>query len=209
VSMLDQSMRPSDTNPGRTYKFYTGDAIYAFGDGLSYTTFAYTRVDGDIHKQQMLHPSMKDTLHTEYDISALAPSARLSDRHADIAYWLTINNTGSVVSDISALAYVSSNSSMPDVSPPIKQLFDFAHIRQLAPGGSVTVYMQMSYRSLVHTDLNGHQWLLPGEYRITINNDVDWEYGFTLVGEPTMVKAWPQQDKTKETGAAFRAAFSE
>merc|ERR1712060_115291 len=29
------------TNPGRTYRFYTGKAVVPFGFGLSYTTFSY------------------------------------------------------------------------------------------------------------------------------------------------------------------------
>ena len=40
VSMFDMSMRPSSTNPGRTYKFYTGKPVFEFGFGLSYTTFS-------------------------------------------------------------------------------------------------------------------------------------------------------------------------
>ncbi len=34
-------MRPSSTSPGRTYKFYTGQPIFEFGYGLSYTNFSY------------------------------------------------------------------------------------------------------------------------------------------------------------------------
>jgi len=41
LSMFDMQMRPSPTNPGRTYKFYTGQAVFEFGYGLSYTTFDY------------------------------------------------------------------------------------------------------------------------------------------------------------------------
>ena len=44
VPMTDQSMRSSSTNPGRTYKFYTGKPVFAFGTGLSYTTFGYTTI---------------------------------------------------------------------------------------------------------------------------------------------------------------------
>ncbi|KAK6151074.1 hypothetical protein DH2020_016006 [Rehmannia glutinosa] len=43
VPMSDMNMRadPSRNYPGRTYRFYTGDRIYGFGYGLSYTSFTY------------------------------------------------------------------------------------------------------------------------------------------------------------------------
>lgn len=41
VSMTNMEMRPNTARgyPGRTYRFYTGETVYNFGDGLSYTTF--------------------------------------------------------------------------------------------------------------------------------------------------------------------------
>lgn len=41
--MNDMHMRPNPSRgyPGRTYRFYTGDRIYGFGEGLSYTSFKY------------------------------------------------------------------------------------------------------------------------------------------------------------------------
>ncbi|KAF8404765.1 hypothetical protein HHK36_009654 [Tetracentron sinense] len=43
VPMNDMSMRadPSLGYPGRTYRFYTGDMVYGFGHGLSYTNYTY------------------------------------------------------------------------------------------------------------------------------------------------------------------------
>ncbi|KAL6573112.1 putative beta-D-xylosidase 6 [Orobanche hederae] len=43
VPMSDMNMRadPSRNYPGRTYRFYTGDKVYGFGYGLSYTSFTY------------------------------------------------------------------------------------------------------------------------------------------------------------------------
>ncbi|KAL2531681.1 putative beta-D-xylosidase 6 [Abeliophyllum distichum] len=43
VPMSDMNMRadPSHNYPGRTYRFYTGDRLYGFGYGLSYTSFTY------------------------------------------------------------------------------------------------------------------------------------------------------------------------
>ncbi|CAH9077547.1 unnamed protein product [Cuscuta europaea] len=43
VAMTDMNMR-SDTSrgyPGRTYRFYKGHTVFNFGDGLSYSTYAY------------------------------------------------------------------------------------------------------------------------------------------------------------------------
>merc|ERR1712183_678213 len=43
TSFFDMQMRPnvSTGNPGRGYRFYTGDPVFSFGYGLSYTTFSY------------------------------------------------------------------------------------------------------------------------------------------------------------------------
>lgn len=43
VPMSDMNMRadPSRDYPGRTYRFYTGDQVYGFGRGLSYSNFTY------------------------------------------------------------------------------------------------------------------------------------------------------------------------
>ncbi|XP_008440505.2 probable beta-D-xylosidase 6 [Cucumis melo] len=43
VPMNDMHMRPNPSRgyPGRTYRFYTGDRVYGFGEGLSYTSFKY------------------------------------------------------------------------------------------------------------------------------------------------------------------------
>ena len=46
VPMTNMNMRPDNSNgyPGRTYRFYTGETVYAFGDGLSYTKFSHSLV---------------------------------------------------------------------------------------------------------------------------------------------------------------------
>ncbi|XP_020082655.1 beta-xylosidase/alpha-L-arabinofuranosidase 2-like [Ananas comosus] len=43
VPMTDMRMRPDPSTgyPGRTYRFYTGDTVYSFGDGLSYTDYTH------------------------------------------------------------------------------------------------------------------------------------------------------------------------
>ncbi|KAK4751874.1 hypothetical protein SAY87_020672 [Trapa incisa] len=43
VPMTNMNMRPDPSNgyPGRTYRFYTGDTVYSFGDGLSYSSYSH------------------------------------------------------------------------------------------------------------------------------------------------------------------------
>lgn len=43
VPMSDMNMRPDPSRgyPGRTYRFYTGEVVYGFGYGLSYSTYSY------------------------------------------------------------------------------------------------------------------------------------------------------------------------
>ncbi|XXG39002.1 hypothetical protein AAC387_Pa01g0076 [Persea americana] len=43
VPMTNMNMRPDPATgyPGRTYRFYTGETVYSFGDGLSYSAFIH------------------------------------------------------------------------------------------------------------------------------------------------------------------------
>lgn len=180
VPMTDQSMRASDTNPGRTYKFYTGEPVFAFGDGLSYSDFTITLGNST------------QPVKSIYSIDELIKNAAIDDRLSDISYYLNITNNGPMVSDVTALAFLSSSSiNYENISPPIKTLFDFTHQHSVKVGETRSVWLSLTYRQLVHTDNDGHQWLIPGDYKIMIDNDSKYENCFTLIGEPALVKAWP------------------
>lgn len=47
IPMTNMNMRPDPATgyPGRTYRFYTGETVYKFGDGLSYTDFSHQLVE--------------------------------------------------------------------------------------------------------------------------------------------------------------------
>lgn len=47
IPMTDMRMRPNPASgyPGRTYRFYTGENVFKFGYGLSYSKYVYEFVD--------------------------------------------------------------------------------------------------------------------------------------------------------------------
>lgn len=47
ADIRDMRMRPSENFPGRTYRYYTGETVYPFGFGMSYTIFERTITTSD------------------------------------------------------------------------------------------------------------------------------------------------------------------
>ncbi|CAN6484773.1 unnamed protein product [Victoria cruziana] len=63
VPMTNMNMRPDPSTgyPGRTYRFYTGKAVYSFGDGLSYSQYNHVLVHAPNHVSLALesgHPCL-------------------------------------------------------------------------------------------------------------------------------------------------------
>jgi len=96
-----------------------------------------------------------------------------------------------VMSDHVVLAFLLSNGTIEGVIPPLKELFDFARIHDLAPGASQVLILGLSYRVLSTIDNDGHSWLLPGQYKLQLNNEVDAELDIVLRGEPMLIEDFP------------------
>ena len=105
VSFFNMSMR---VPPGRTYKFYTGAPVYAFGTGLSYTQFTckWSMLPQGVAEDEPLTLPMKKLL------------------VGDVNYEAEVTNSGKMGGSTSVLAYITSN--VPGA--PMKQLFSFQKI---------------------------------------------------------------------------------
>ena len=154
VSMCDMQMRPSPTNPGRTYKFYTGQSVYEFGTGLSYTTFAYSSADESSHSSYSIYSLMKDNYDEKQVLVLLLR--------------INVTNTGSMAGDDVVLAYVSPPQLLRNgQTPPIKQLFGFERVH-LNVNETVQVFFPLQVSVLLTIARDGSKWLHPGLYHIQI-----------------------------------------
>ena len=175
VPMTDQSFRPSNSSPGRTYRFYTGEAVYPFGWGLSYSTFSVNIIDGpaSVHVDDLLH--------------------------SPIAYSVNITNTGSAVSDVTVLAFYTPDGppQFVGVEPPLSTLFDFAFVPMLPPGHTSTVWFQMTAKSMLAVDSRGHEWLLPGNWKVNIGEGSE-AARLNVVGEARLKRQWEGDSVVEE-----------
>lgn len=176
--MTDMQMRPSATNPGRTYKFYTGQAVYEFGTGLSYTTFSYLWSN--------------DTTISSFSIDTLQKNNNYHETLVAVRnFRVNVTNTGSVVGDDVVLAFVTPPQQLPSGEiPPIKQLFGFEWVH-LNVNETAEVFFAFNVAGLLSVARDGSKWLHPGLYRIMIGKQV--MHTIELQGKSTLwVSAYGQ-----------------
>lgn len=142
---------------GRTYMYFTGEPLYPFGYGLSYTTFRYSALQ---------------LSHTE--ISA--------DGRVKIS--VTVENAGEVAGDEVVQLYVRANQSR--VKRPVKQLKGFRRIH-LQPGESRTVEFELQAEELAIWDVTRDKYTVEsGEYTIMIGKSsaaIELTAGLQVHGE--------------------------
>jgi len=121
--MMDYNIRH-----GRTYMYFQGKPLYAFGHGLSYTTFQYTN---------------------------LRPSATRLTPGAPLTIEVTLTNTGPRKSDEVAQFYIQHLNS--SVERAQKELKDFKRVT-LEPGASAKVTFELSAEDVAYWDTATQNW---------------------------------------------------
>ena len=179
VSMFDFGMRPGPsawppgTNPGRTYRFFTGTPVLPFGFGLSYTTWTYTPVPDP----QPPAGRAAAAVGAAVDLARVRAAA---DAHAaagavghipaglqDVAaqFWVNVTNTGAVDSDDVVLGFLTPPGAGVD-GTPLQELFGFERV--FVPAGqTVTVYLGAQGVRFTQAGKDGVRRVLPGEYTVT------------------------------------------
>jgi len=127
---------PRGTNPGRTYRFYTGKPVVEFGYGLSYTTFQYTLVSAP--STLSLAPLTK-LLQDTHERTGAKHFPRLANAAHAAMYLVNVTNTGSVAADDAVLGFLTPPGAGVG-GLPLKQLFGFERVH-VKPGETVQVYL--------------------------------------------------------------------
>jgi len=143
---------------GRTYRYFSGEPLFPFGYGLSYTTFEY---------------------------SNLQLSARAIGPGDTLTISVDVQNVGERAGDEVVQLYVSDV--VASVPVPIRQLRGFERIH-LMPGETKTVTFVLATRQLSLIEGTGLRIVEPGEFRITVggrqpgSKDSEGEATDVLVG---------------------------
>lgn len=178
VPMTDMTLRPSDDNPGRTYKWYDGD-VQPFGFGLHYTTFeASFQPEGPIGGSYAIEDLLSSC---DLKYLDLCPFEEIS---------ISVQNTGDTTSDFVALVFLSGEHGP---SPyPIKELAAYTRFRGLEAGAVQNATLGLRLGELARVDDKGNTVLYPGTYEVLIDVPTQDTASFELTGEAKTLIEFPQ-----------------
>ena len=176
VPMTDMNMRANTTSnfPGRTYRFYTGNSIYEFGHGLSYSTFSNFIKSGPSTILVQLTPTSKATT---------LPNIILSGQAIDLSTINCNNLTFDLVIDVRnngprdgthvVLVFWKPASSTEVSGAPNVQLVGFESVEvKRGKTESVTVKVDVC-KGLSVVDSERKRKLVTGEHTILVGSSTE------------------------------------
>lgn len=186
VDMWEMALRPNGSYPGRTYKWYTGTPVLPFGHGLHYTNFSLSLLQ------------VPPGSYTVDYLMSTAENYTNKDTTPFFTVEANVTNIGgpaNMFSDYVGLLYLST----PDAGPspyPNKWLASYQRLHNIAVGSSSTLSLPITLGSLARADSQGDLYLYPGTYTISLDNDPDLQFNFTLTGDAALLESLPQPSAT-------------
>ena len=152
---------PPGTNPGRTYRFYTGTPVVPFGFGLSYTTWTYTPLPDPQPPVRLAAVEAAALAHAASGVLGHIPAGLKAEA---AQFWVNVTNTGAVDSDDVVLGFLVPPGAGAN-GVPLQELFGFERV--FVPAGqTVTVYLGAQGVRFTQAGEDGVRRVLKGEYTV-------------------------------------------
>jgi beta-glucosidase len=189
--ITDYAIRPSGAFPGRTAQYFSGPLAYAFGHGLSYTTFEY---------------------------SDLAVEDDPVDANGTIDVRVRVRNSGDVAGTDTVQLYATTPDAPASAQRPIKRLVAFQKVA-LGAGEAKTVRMAVRAADLAFYDQDQKRWVFdPSRYSLQVARSsaaadvaltADVHVTGSLGSQPSVVTAKPVMAGDRARDIATRVSFPE
>ena len=146
-----------DMAKGRTYRYFTGEALYPFGHGLSYTQFTYSDLQ-------------------------ITPQQPRTGECVDVS--VTVKNTGGRAGDEVVQLYLRDDAA--SVPVPVRQLAGFSRIH-LQPGAAQRVQFTLKPEQFSLVTESGQCIVEPGQFEIAVGGCQPGLDDGVLVGQVEVV----------------------
>ncbi|BBN10356.1 beta-glucosidase [Marchantia polymorpha subsp. ruderalis] len=187
VPMTDMHMRPDESTgyPGRTYRFYSGDVIYRFGEGMSYTTFsssfvsAPSVVTASANSRQSCSQRQRDSP----NIPCSSADNALVCNSMKIEIVVSVKNDGPVAGTNVVLLYHTSPTAGKDGSP-LQKLVGFERLYLESMQEQKALFKVNLCRQLTEAQTDG-TWsnLIEGVHTFSLGNSNDPKHEMKLIYE--------------------------
>lgn len=176
IPMTDMNMRadPSRGYPGRTYRFYTGDVVYGFGYGLSYSKYSYSILSAPkkISVSYSLVPDIisRKPAYTRRDGLDFVKAEDIASCEAlTFSVRVAVSNHGDMDGSHAVLLFSRSKSSVPGF--PIKQLVGFERVHT-ASGSATNVEITVDpCKHMSAANPEGKRVLLLGAHVLMVGDE--------------------------------------
>ncbi|GLA25712.1 hypothetical protein AnigIFM63326_002480 [Aspergillus niger] len=180
----DMNLRPEGDNPGQTYKWYTGEAVYEFGHGLFYTTFAESSSNTTTKEVKL---NIQDILsQTHEELASITQLPVLN-------FTANIKNTGKLESDYTAMVFANTSDAGPAPYPK-KWLVGWDRLGEVKVGETRELRVPVEVGSFARVNEDGDWVLFPGTFELALNLERKVRVKVVLEGEEEVVLKWPGKE---------------
>lgn len=181
VPMTDMRMRPQPSTgyPGRTYRFYQGNPVYKFGDGLSYSNYAYkfASVSQEVISLTRSEKSVEairdtDTVQTTLVSELGVEFCQKSETRVTVG----VKNEGSMFGKHPVLLFIRKGKQSND--SPVRQLVGFQTVELKAGEGAQVEFPLSTCEHLSNANEAGEMVVEEGSHFLVVGEE---EYMISIV----------------------------